>query len=136
MTLIDNTYFEVLNYEFKDYTPLEEDYDYDAQWLVIKLDINGKEFIGPYIMTFELIELITGLSRIYNKKTNSYKTLFEEPYFNIKVNRVENNVSIEITMIDFETNQKYTTKKDITLDELEKIISSLEEISLKYPERA
>lgn len=132
-------YFDILGYEFKEYTPLEDDYDYDAQWLIIKLIFEGniqKEFIGPYIMTFELIELITSLSRLYNNMTNKIQTKFEEPYFSIIATKVENKINFEIKMIDFETNKKYQIKKDITLDELENIISNLEVLSLKYPERA
>lgn len=132
-------YFDILSYEFKDYIPLDEEYDYDAQWLVINLTYEGnikKEFIGPYIMTYELIELINELSRLYNHMTNKVKTNFTEPYFKIFATRNDDIINFEVKMEDFETNKKYSIKKDITLDELENIISNLEVLSLKYPERA
>lgn len=132
--------FDSIGYEFPDYEPLEEEYDYDANWLVIEFNYQEKDYnrklIGPYLMTFEIIELINDLSRLYNNKTKKVESRFIETYFKIEVKANKDNFTMYVKLNDFEKRKKYEIKKDITLEELDELITNLEIISLKYPERA
>lgn len=143
MRLIDNDQeyldFTIEGYEFENYEPYEEEYDYDAQWLITKFVYHNKNTIkeikGSYLMTFELYDLINELNRLYNNKTNKIDTFFTEKYIKIECTKKDSITKLSIKIKDYLTNEKYKITKYIKDDELDKIITSLEELYLKYPER-
>ena len=78
---------KVLGYEFPERTGGGEDYDYDANWLVLEGVYNDgsveRSFINSCLLTSELQALCAGLKLLSSGVQDLYQSEFNDPYFEV-----------------------------------------------------
>lgn len=77
----------VLDYEFPDRSGAGEEYDYDANWLVLegvyRDGRSERSFQNSCLLTTELQQLAAGLKLLHSGVQDVYQSDFAEPYFEV-----------------------------------------------------
>lgn len=77
----------VVNYEFPERTGKGEEYDYDANWLVLRAEYREgrslRSFENSCVLTYELQDLAAGLKLLAGGVQECYESSFTEPYFEV-----------------------------------------------------
>ena len=75
--------FEIDDYQYPEHKSQEKGYDYDANWLEVAIQYSNqnevKEYKDTCLLTYELEELIDGLSEVIADKESLYISDFMEP---------------------------------------------------------
>ena len=82
--------FDVLGYQFpKCMNSKPNDYNYDANWLTIKVTYTTSEGTNEYtdscLLTYELNEVVTGIDNLIGSRQSGYISDFMEPYLKIAI---------------------------------------------------
>lgn len=128
----------IMGYEF----PNETEY-YDANWLNLKIKVESEkvkyEEIAPCVLTWDIEDLIRGMSTLLKKRKAVYHTNFMEPYLSMefeahdKIVEVKFRHQIEGGPDFLET---YESSFSIPKREFGEVIRQIKEEYEKYPKRA
>ena len=134
--------FKITGYQFPDYHPSNDDYDYDANWLICEIkyseDNINQVYSDPCLLTYELQELTESMQKILNYEEDAYISEFMEPYLKISIVRCEEKVVFTIQFVYDTTDENWTTiKVSSVMNEkvATQILNELTEFQYSFPER-
>lgn len=129
---------KIIGYEFPDATEY-----YDANWLNIKIKVeSGKvqyEETQPCVLTWDIEDLIQGMSTLLKKRKAVYHTNFMEPYLSMEFEGRDNIIEVRFRhQIDGDPDfsETYEVYFSIPKREFKEVIRQLKEEYEKYPKRA
>ena len=134
---------KVLGYEFPDRTGGGEEYDYDANWLVLEGVYNDgkleRSFINSCLLTCELQALAAGLKLLTSGVQDVYQSEFNDPYFEVTAELVGINQYLlyaSFSMLVAEDRwQNFGTECFMTGEELKALIADIESELRAFPEK-
>lgn len=96
--------FDVLGYQFpKCEKSKPNDYNYDANWLTIKVTYTTSggtnEYTDSCLLTYELNEVVTGINNLIGLKQSGYISDFIEPYLKIAIAKSDENFVFQLHYI-------------------------------------
>lgn len=128
--------YEITGYEFPNEKPsTQEDYNYDANWLVDKITYNGESFSTAGILVGELQHLVSEMKKVINGEKNKFELSPIEIGVFFQLEKIENKYLFSFSFVrpakeGMKKISQLFDKKGI----LEKV-HELEEFLIKYPER-
>ena len=145
MVFIENNksiQFSINNYEYPtEKSSQKGDFNYDANWLICEIKYTEDDFTEFYsdacLLTYELEELATSLSKILDGKESGYISSFMEPYLQISMARAEEKILFIIHFV-YDTTKEWKKRKITSLVEKEyasQILNKLIDLKNLYPER-
>ena len=134
--------FKVNSYQFPNRHPSDDDYDYDANWLICEIKYSEGDFsevyCDPCLLTYELQELIESMQKIINYEEDAYISEFMEPYLKISIVRCEEKLVFTIKFV-YDTSgnnwNKRTVSAEMNEEEAIQILNELIEFQKAFPER-
>lgn len=134
---------KVLGYEFPDRTGGGEEYDYDANWLVLEGVYNDgkleRSFINSCLLTCELQALAAGLKLLTSGVQDVYQSEFNDPYFEVTAELVGINQYLlyaSFSMLVAEDRwQNFGTECFMTEEQLKALIGDIESEIRAFPEK-
>ena len=94
--------FNVINYQYPERVATE-DYDYDANWLMVEIAYSNRAetntYNDPCLLTYEFIDLIDGIDEILAGRETGYITDFMEPYLQFSVTKVGDLFAVQIRFV-------------------------------------
>lgn len=128
---------KIIGYEFPDGTEY-----YDVNWLNLKIKVESEkvkyEQISPCILTFEIEDMILGMSTLLKKRKSVYHTNFMEPYLSMEFKRRDKIIDVKFRHeIDSDPGflEMYETCFSIPKREFGEVLRQLKEEYEKYPKR-
>ncbi len=120
----------------------KEKFDYDANWLICEVRYSDDETNETYqdacLLTDELEDMVTELSRIFDGSEEGYISDFMEPYLKVAAARVDEKMMIIFQFVYDTTDGIWKDRKVTTLLSQEKaaeVVQDLKEVVSKYPRR-
>ena len=135
--------FSILNYQF----PYEKfskpnDINYDANWLVIKVDYEEdgelKVFEDPCILTWELQELADQIFALLSGQSDEYISEYIEPCIEFSIIREDEKYRFNIQFVTCASNEKWETVNVTQLlssDELSILAKEVKKYAKLFPEK-
>lgn len=133
----------VVGYEFPERTGAGEEYDYDANWLVLEgvyRDGKGeRSFRNSCLLTTELQQLAAGLKLLCSGVQDVYESEFNDPYFEVTGELMGPGrylLYASFSMLVSEDRwQNFGTECILTVDELKALIEEIEGECKSWPEK-
>lgn len=133
----------VVGYEFPERTGAGEEYDYDANWLVLEgiyRDSKGeRSFRNSCLLTTELQQLAAGLKLLHSGVQDVYESEFNDPYFEVTGELMGPGrylLYASFSMLVSEDRwQNFGTECILTMDELKALIEEIESECRAWPEK-
>lgn len=131
----------ICGYEFPQHKTLKNEYDCDANWLNCEFRYSENDYVNscvdPCLSTYELAELINGLSDITVGSKTSYHSDFLEPYLEIDIESVEDKIKFKIQFEYDSTGdgQSWEIVSLVGMEQAIKILEELKEFQCAYPVR-
>ncbi|MDE6667566.1 MAG: hypothetical protein K2K38_04365, partial [Clostridia bacterium] len=95
--------FSIISYEFPREKSLKKEFNYDANWLLIKVVFSDENINKIYtdicLLTCELSELVNALQQIINSSENSYMSDFMEPYLSVCITKVDEFINFALSFV-------------------------------------
>ena len=134
--------FNVIGYEFPHEKPLKKEFNYDANWLNLKINYydgkKDKTYIDNCLLTYELSDLINVFQKVINGNENSYISDFMEPYLSICITNVDEFIIFVFSFV-YDTSGNKWSKISITakwtMTEAKEKVKELKDMELEFPER-
>ena len=124
--------FNITGYQYPSEVSSVDEYNYDANWLVCKIDYMDEKtkesYRDPALLTYELEELYNALSMILDGEDDSYISDFMEPYVKISIARNEKMVIFTFHFIYDTSGEEWMTRKVTSLLSKEEAICVLKEL--------
>ena len=134
--------FNIINYEFQREKSSEKGFNYDANWLIVKVAFSDKNTNKTYtdqcLLTYELSELVNALQQIINGSENSYISDFMEPYLSICITKVDKFIIFALSFVYDTIDEDWPTIEVTakwTKEEAKDKLKELKDMELKFPER-
>ena len=134
--------FKITSYQFPNHHPSNDDYDYDANWLICEIkyseDNLNEVYSDPCLLTYELQELTESMQKILNYEEDAYISEFMEPYLKISIVRCEEKVVFTIQFVYDTTDGNWNTRKVSSVmseDVAIQILTELTKFQKAFPER-
>lgn len=133
----------VLDYEFPECTGAGEEYDYDANWLVLEgVYRDGKSersFQNSCLLTTELQQLAAGLKLLLSGVQDVYQSEFTEPYFEVTAELIGIDQYLLYAgfamLVSEEKWQSFGTECFLSGEGLKALIAEIEAESRAWPEK-
>lgn len=141
MILYEND--KCMELEIEDYQyPKKKTSDMDANWLVCKIKYtqNGEseEYRDACLQTGELSEVTDVLSDIIDGNDNSYISDFLEPYLQVAIARVGEQIVFQLHFVYDAAEHVWRERKIVSsldINKSKEILRSLQKMAEKYPVR-
>ncbi len=134
--------FNILGYEFPMMKSSENEFNHDANWLVLqtihKNEMNTEKiYINPCIETIDLLRLYTALCEIKNGSRTIYESDFLEPYLKFIITCENNIISITVIFKEFTIKESETIiiKQFFEKEKSDFLIYELKDLCDKYKVR-
>ena len=134
--------FAVDHYQYPKHKRQEKGYDYDANWLVIAIRYCNQDTTEEYkdacLLTYELEELVEGLSKVLDGEESLYISDFMEPYLKIVFAMAENKILFGLEFVYDTTDGIWKSRKGsevITRDQAMKHLDELNAMRSQFPQR-
>lgn len=128
---------KIIGYEF----PGETEY-YDANWLNLKIKVESEkvkyEEIDPCVSTWDIEDMIRGMSALLKNKKAVYHTNFMEPYLSMEFEGHDKIIEVKFRhQIDGDSDflETYEACFSIPTREFGEVIRQLKEEYEKFPKR-
>lgn len=140
----DNRSIELIinSYQFPKEKTVDNEYNYDANWLVCEIKYSENDFTEVYsdacLLTCELEELAEALLKILNGDDSGYISDFIEPYLNVSIAKAGDKVLFIVHFVYDTSNGIWRKRKVTSLVDKEHathILHELVEFQKKYPQR-
>ena len=135
---------QILGYEFPELSGKGAEYDYDANWLVLRGTYTDKEgetrvFTNSCILTYELTALCAELKVLAAGLKQSFVSDFEEPMLLIEADAQENGgfrVKVSFVMdMDEADLEAEVIETQMTAPEIKEWAEEIAELSRRFPEK-
>lgn len=134
--------FNINGYEYPNHKSSSEGYDYDANWLICEIKYSENELNEVYrdacLLTYELEELISALTKILKDEEEAYISDFMEPYLQISIAKVEEKVLFIVQFV-YDTSggiwKKRIVSSVVEKESAMRFLDKLVELQKAYPER-
>ncbi len=134
--------FDIVSYQYPSFKSSNEEFDYDANWLVCKVKYIENDFTETYtdpcLLTYELGEVIDALSKIIDGDKDGYISAFMEPYLRVSIAGAEDKVMIVVCFV-YDTLDGIWKERKIAsfvdMDRAKEILNELKSLCKKYPQR-
>lgn len=134
--------FNIIGYEFPHEKPSKKEFNYDANWLNVKINYHDEKKDETYtdncLLTTELSDLINVLQKIIIGDENSYISDFLEPYLSVCITNVDEYIIFVLSFV-YDTYGGKWSKISITakwtMQEAKEKVKELRDMELKFPER-
>lgn len=131
----------VSGYEFPEQNGKGEDFNYDANWLVLHGEYaeNGsvRSFDNPCLLTTELQSISAALKLIIGNVQDSYQSEFTEPYFELTIEALDATrfmVYASFAMLVSEEKwQSFGVESIMNINEMKALSEDVEQVVKKYP---
>ena len=134
--------FNIISYEFSREKSSVKGFNYDANWLIVKVvffDKNtNKTYTDKCLLTYELSELVNALQQIINGSENSYISDFIEPYLSVRITKVDEFITFALSFVISTIDEDWPTIEVTakwTIEEAKYKLKELKDMELKFPER-
>lgn len=106
--------FSVVDYQFPEAEKSKpNDFDYDANWLKIRVthtkDGKTEPFEDSCVLTYELEELADAVADLLSGKKNSYISEFMEPYLRFAIAEAEGRYMVQIQFVSYADKDRWDT---------------------------
>lgn len=140
---ITSIQFDVLGYQFPQSKKSKpNDYNYDANWLTIKVTQVTPESTNEYtdscLLTYELNEVVSGIDNLIQSKQSGYISDFMEPYLKIAIAKSNNDFVFQLHFVCDTTGGEWKTVSAVETLSTQQLIDIKNEfinISVAYPDR-
>ena len=120
----------------------EKGYDYDANWLEVAIQYSNQNEVEGYkdacLLTYELEELIDGLSEVIAAKESLYISDFMEPYLKFAIASTDGKILLGMEFV-YEANKtswkSHKVSEVITKESAEEIAEELRSMLARFPQR-
>ena len=134
--------FEIDDYQYPEHKSQEKGYDYDANWLEVAIQYSNqnevKEYKDTCLLTYELEELIDGLSEVIADKESLYISDFMEPYLKFAIASTDGKILLGMELV-YEANKtswrSHKVSEVITKESAEEIAEELRSMLARFPQR-
>lgn len=120
----------------------EKGYDYDANWLEVAIQYSNQNEVEEYkdacLLTYELEELIDGLSEVIADKESLYISDFMEPYLKFAIASTDGKILLGMEFVYEANKTSWTSHKVsevITKESAEEIAEELRSMLARFPQR-
>ncbi len=134
--------FEVEGYQFPQAQKEPEGFDYDANWLMVKIcysDENGEEeYEDACLLTYELESIIKGFSEIISGKESLYISEFMEPYLKIVFTKAGDCFLLGMVFVYDTSGGVWKERKlseTITQEKALEIVDEMKSMGAHFPQR-
>ena len=134
--------FEIDDYQYPEHKSQEKGYDYDANWLEVAIQYSYHNEVEKYkdacLLTYELEELIDGLSEVIAGKESLYISDFMEPYLKFAIASTDGKILLGMEFV-YEANKtswrSHKVSEVITKESAEEIAEELRSMLARFPQR-
>ena len=134
--------FEIESYQFSDEASTEDEYNYDANWLVCRITYTDGEvyeaYSAPALLTEELNELYDGFAIIVDGNEESFISSFMEPNIRISIARKEEKIAFGFSF-SYDTSDEIWKTIQITSllskEEAKLLLDDIKRMKETYPVR-
>ena len=133
--------FNVINYQYPERVATE-DYDYDANWLMVEIAYSNRAekntYYDPCLLTYEFIDLIDGIDEILAGRETGYITDFMEPYLKFSVTKVGDLFAVQIRFVYDTTDGQWKeiyVSQGVSYQELNAFSQAGRQLCEQFPER-
>lgn len=134
--------FVVDHYQYPKHKSQEKGYDYDANWLVVAIRYSNQDTTEEYkdacLLTYELEELVDGLSKVIDGKESLYISDFMEPYLKVVFAASDNKILVGLEFVYDTTDGIWKRRKlsePLSIEKAITIVEELKAISARFPQR-
>lgn len=130
----------ISGYEFPGEKSDNEEYNYDANWLIVRVAYkDGAEehiYQDSCLMTDELKELANELEAVLDRKEMLYISDFMEPYLRIAIVPTESSFIVAIQFVYDTTDgiwKSHKVSQALTPEQASSLLAELRELKQRYP---